>query len=174
MKLDDLTGRRFGRLTVVCRSERTSRGGAIWECMCDCGRTKHVYANHLKSGATQSCGCLNREVTKAIRQTHCESGTRLYRLWAGIKTRCYTPSNTSYARYGGRGIGMCDEWRNSFEAFRDWAVASGYDQSAKRGVCTIDRIDVNGDYEPGNCRWTSASEQSKNQRPRRKKHEKPL
>ena len=171
MKLDNMIGRRFGRLVVVRRSERTNCGGTVWECICDCGNAKHIYANHLKSGATQSCGCLNRERTVQSKQTHGDAKTRLYRIWAGIKTRCYTPSNTSYARYGGRGIAMCDEWRDSFEAFRDWAMATGYDPNAKRGDCTIDRVNVNGNYEPSNCRWASVAEQNRNQRPRRKKHE---
>lgn len=166
MKLCNLTGQRFGRLVVVRRSDRGYRGGTIWECRCDCGAVTHVYANHLKSGVTQSCGCLARELSISSKQRHCETGSRLYRVWACMKTRCYTPSNTSYERYGGRGIGVCDEWRNSYEAFRDWAYANGYNPEAKRGECTIDRIDVNGDYSPDNCRWVSNSVQQRNKRPR--------
>lgn len=166
MKLCDLTGQRFGRLVVVKRSDRVDRGGAIWECKCDCGAVTHVYATHLKSGVSKSCGCLGREHRLASKQKHNEAGTRLYRVWACMKTRCYTPSNTSYERYGGRGIRVCDEWRNSYEVFRDWAMANGYDPNAKRGACTLDRIDVDGNYEPNNCRWVSNSEQQRNKRPK--------
>ena len=166
MNLCDLTGQRFGRLVVARRSDRPYRGGTIWECVCDCGSVVHVYANHLKSGVTQSCGCLGRERRLASKQTHKEAGTRLYGVWACMKSRCYTHSNTSYERYGGRGIRVCDEWRNSYTDFRDWAMQNGYDPHAKRGACTLDRIDVNGNYEPNNCRWVSNSVQQMNKRPK--------
>ena len=93
--------------------------------------------------------------------------TRLYNVWCGIKGRCDTPTNTAYKYYGGRGISICREWADSFVAFRDWALANGYDESAERGTCTIDRIDPDGDYEPSNCRWVDMSVQNRNKRIKR-------
>lgn len=164
-KFIDLTGQRFNRWVVLTYEEKSK-----WLCRCDCGEIKKVNSNHLINGRSKSCGCLSREIASkriSIRnKTHglCVDNSRLYNIWHSMKQRCYYNKNTSYPNYGGRGIGMCDEWKNNFKSFYDWAIESGYQENAKRGQCTIDRIDVNGNYEPSNCRWTTIKEQSRNKR----------
>lgn len=99
-----------------------------------------------------------------LNRTHGGHGSRLYPIWTAMLARCYHPQNKSFHNYGGRGITVCDEWRNSYEAFRDWALATGYDEKAPRGQCTIDRIDVNGNYCPENCHWVDMKTQAANKR----------
>jgi len=164
-KLIDLSNKKFGRLTVIQRAKNSKNGDSRWFCKCVCGETKTIQGNHLRTGAIRSCGCLEKENRFEVNKTHGESNTRLYGVWLGIRKRCFNINEPAYHNYGGRGITVCHEWDN-YETFRDWAMANGYDPKAKRGECTIDRIDVDGNYEPSNCRWVDMKVQRQNQRPK--------
>ena len=158
--LSDLTNRRFGRLKAI---ERTI--GGRWICKCDCGESVIVEASNLTTGHTRSCGCYKDERRIESHTTHGGSHDRLHRIWSHIKTRCFNTNSKPYRWYGGSGITMCDEWRNDYSAFREWALSHGYDSDL-----TIDRIDNDGNYEPNNCQWITASENSKkSQRQRRER-----
>lgn len=137
-----------------------------WKCKCECGKEFITLGNRIRAGKVLSCGCyhldLSREIVKLAadaNRTHGESTGRLYKIWAAMKVRCHLVTDPHYPDYGGRGIVVCDEWTNSYEAFRDWALANGYNDRL-----TIDRINVDGNYEPSNCRWSTIKEQSNNKR----------
>lgn len=180
-KLIDLTGKQFGRLTVIKRNgtyispKKTSRSPR-WLCICDCGREVNITGRDLKRGSTKSCGCLKAEIVKIASKTHGLEGTRIYQVWRAMKERCYLPTDKRYKNYGGRGIKVCDEWKDNFQAFYDWAITNGYKEEllpSGRNKWSIDRIDSDGNYEPSNCRWISLSENTKKSfLDRRKNYEK--
>lgn len=165
---DDLSGKRFNRLQVIARAENIAfangRKRTAWVCRCDCGNECIVASISLKSGATASCGCLKAENNRAKWTKHNKSRSRLYGVWCDMKKRCYNPMYKQYNDYGGRGILVCDEWLHDFSAFEKFALEHGYDAEAKFGDCTIDRIDVNGNYSPENCRFVDMKTQNKNKR----------
>jgi hypothetical protein len=163
-KFADLTGFRFGRLTVVSRGKtvkRTNNRGTLtyWVCKCDCGKIKEVLSSDLKKGATTSCGCYQRQRSKESNMTHGLSETRLYNIWSHMKERCTNQNAIDFYRYGGVGVSVCEEWISSFEAFRDWSLKNGY-----RDDLTIDRIDGTRGYEPSNCRWATTEQQNNNKK----------
>lgn len=164
-KFVDLTGQTFGRLSVLERADDHivgSRKRTQWHCRCECGNLLTVLGDNLRGHKTQSCGCYQRERASATNTTHGDTNSHLYGVWCAMRNRCYNPSVPYFKRYGGRGITVCDEWRNSYDAFRSWAYDNGYIADQKRGVCTLDRKDNDGDYTPENCRWISQREQMSN------------
>lgn len=156
-----LEGQRYGKLVVKKEAEpiysKTGKMIRRWECQCDCGNETIVRHGDLRGGRTVSCGCYNYEKDSVVK-THGYSRTKLGMVYTGIKQRCNNPNNKNYKHYGGRGIKVCEEWEKNPQTFFDWAIKNGY----KEGL-SIDRIDVNGNYEPSNCRWVDYEVQSINQ-----------
>lgn len=166
---EDLTGRRFGRLTVIRRlkPEEVKTEQYNWWCKCDCGNEIAASANKLKTGHTRSCGCLKNDFSIGdATRTHGMRHTRLYTIYASMKQRCYDPNRENYKYYGAKGVKVCDEWlgEHGFENFYSWAMSAGYDESKPWTEMSIDRIDPYGNYEPSNCRWTDSKTQALNKR----------
>lgn len=159
IKTKDITGERFGMLTAVKLIGKNEKHQGMWECICDCGNHRIVPLPYLTSGDSTSCGCATRGKLHDIFTRHGESHTRLHNAWANMKYRCLNPNADCYENYGGRGITVCEEWINSYEAFRDWALSNGYTDDL-----TLDREDNNGNYEPDNCRWVTYTTQNNNRR----------
>lgn len=185
-KFIDLSGQRFGKLVAIERvvdyRRPSGKSEARWKCVCDCGRETFSDSWSLTHGVKTSCGCATHDLLSAsmmkthtkhpeiainfkkMATTHGESKTRLYHIWSGMKSRCNDAGCAGYENYGGRGVRVCIEWENDYLSFKAWALSHGYDENARRGQCTLDRIDVNGDYCPENCRWISQKEQMQNKR----------
>lgn len=174
MKKLDLVGQRFGKLVVVefagIKYYNGKPARTQWLCQCDCGGTITTIGSSLKRGVVNSCGCAKKEaaIKRAEKKVKSDlNSERLYNIWKGMKQRCYYENGKTYDYYGGRGIKVCDEWKNNYFAFKEWAYSNGYDENAPEKKCTIDRIDVNGDYCPENCRWVDWITQSYNRRSNR-------
>lgn len=166
----NLTGKRFGRLVVLKDTGKREKSQKVWMCKCDCGNTKEVITSYLTSGDTKSCGCYRKECElKNLGEfwgkpkTHGLSKTRVYRIWIDMNARCEKKNNKAYKHYGERGIKVCKEWKENFLSFYNWAIKNGY-----KDELSIDRINVNGNYEPNNCRWADAKTQGNNKRNTRK------
>lgn len=160
----DISGNRYGRLVAINPIRKNN--GIYWVCKCDFGNTTEVLPQHLNRGLIRSCGCLRKDVSSKKNKKHGMSKTRIYKEWKGIKERCLNKNNHAYKNYGGRGITICDEWlgENGFEYFCNWAMQNGYDESKEKSEQSIDRIDVNGDYSPDNCRYADSHIQATNKR----------
>ena len=163
-KVKDLTGQRFGRLTVIKHTGSDKWRNSTWLCKCDCGNEVIISGRCLHNGTTKSCGCLYHKNEKLIppkdkmkRPRHGLSHTRLMTIYRSMKTRCYNENHKRYHCYGGRGIIVCDEWKYSFQAFYDWSMENGYQDGLQ-----IDRINNDGNYEPSNCRWVTGKTNSNN------------
>lgn len=160
MKIIDLSGKKFGRLTVIKQAGKKNNK-ITWLCKCDCGNEKIVKGIDLKRQHVKSCGCLKKELVPKSK-IHGKRFTRLYAVWNSMKQRCGNPKNKGYKNYGGKGIKVCGKWANSFVEFYNWAIENGYNENLSGNDCTIDRININGDYEPNNCRWVDKKIQANN------------
>lgn len=157
-----MIGIRFGKLIVIDKCKERAKNGTLkYLCKCDCGNTSIIRGDHLRSGETLSCGCLVKKYsnTKYVKQGQSTLNERLYRIYDHMKQRCYNKNVKGYEYYGGQGIKVCESWLNDFMTFYDWSINNGYKDNL-----TIDRINVNGNYEPNNCRWVDAKTQNNNTR----------
>lgn len=154
----NLLGKRFGRLIVISEAPSVN-GRTCWHCKCDCGKEITTKKDNLLQGKTRSCGCLYLESASKLHKSHGMSNTRLFYIWQSMRHRCTIKNDRAYKNYGGRGIKVCEEWTSDFMNFYNWAINNGY-----RDDLTIDRINVNGNYEPSNCRWIPKEYQAENKR----------
>ena len=165
---NEIIGEKFGRLTILetftRKPNKTTRRYVV--CKCECGNTVTTRYDALKSGHTISCGCYHDEVCKNGCKPikHGKTSSRLYNIWKGMKQRCYYNKHDHYKNYGGAGVEVCNEWKNDFQTFYDWAMENGYKEDADFHECTIDRIDPFKNYSPDNCRWIAHKEQLRNKR----------
>lgn len=157
-----LIGEKFGRLTVEEKAERPKHiksKRAYWKCKCDCGNEIIATTTDLKTGHTKSCGCLRAEKISKMSRKHGKRNERIYDIWRNMRKRCNNPKCDRYKDYGERGIEVCKEWNESFINFYKWSTNSGYNDKL-----TLDRINVDGNYEPSNCRWQTYKQQNNNKR----------
>ena len=166
-KIKEIIGKTYGRWVVESYAYTDSKARRFYNCVCTCGTKRVVQYSALNLGNSVSCGCFMKEKNGNRNRTHGKYKNPIYFVYNRIKGRCYNPKSKAYKDYGARGIKMCDEWRNDFMAFYNWAIANGFsDKKTKNGrmYYSIDRIDVNGDYEPSNCRWADDYIQNNNKR----------
>lgn len=159
MKAKDLTNRVFGKLSVKERVLENKNRRAMWLCFCSCGSKIIISSNGLLNGGTKSCGCIKNEKVIERSTKHNLVRNPIYRVWQNAKNRCYNQNVKEYKNYGGRGIQMCNEWKNDFMPFYQWSIENGYKENL-----TIDRINNDGNYEPTNCRYATKETQSTNRR----------
>lgn len=164
-----MVGNRYGKLVVIEYSGSIPKKGyseKMWLCECDCGNKIVASGRNLRAGKYVSCGCSKKQNARLLKLKHgCSAHgeeDRLYDIWKAMKQRCFNKKNKRFDRYGGRGITVCDEWKNDYYAFKRWSYENGYDEKAEFSKCTIDRINNDGNYEPSNCRWVDMKVQANN------------
>lgn len=170
MKYKNQIGKKYGKLLILEEDKNINKRGTYYKCQCDCGNIKSLLGFNVINGRTKSCGCITKEINKynAPNTKHKLSKTRIYKIWSKMKNRCNNDKYFQYYLYGGRGIKVCEEWSNKkdgFINFYNWAIKNGYEKHLQKfgnKNTTIDRIDVNGNYEPSNCKWSTQKEQSLN------------
>ena len=160
----DLVGKKIGKLYVIEKTKEKEKSNHEYKyrCICDCGKEKLIRGSNLKSNNSKSCGCENIKKVATISKGYRNKNRRLYNIYQNMKQRCYYKKSIGYKNYGGRGIKVCDEWKNDYVKFYEWSINNGYKDNL-----TIDRININGIYEPNNCRWITRKEQNNNMRTNR-------